>query len=761
MRFLRVFVIVVLAAVVLCVAAYLLYPRFLAFNTLSYNGAISGTVNASVRVARDRFGVPKIQVESLSDLYFPLGYVHAQDRLPLMEYHRAVASGISGRLVSGEDGRLLSRLMFLLGIYDESKKMYESLKDPYRGYIDSYAAGINAWKTTAGRFLSLKTPPDDRAWTGVDVIALYLMREWMNAFLSNRELLFPVPDKHYSIVLEDFVQKDYPTRFPDKYTAYVELLKKCTSLIKDEIGDYEDGFALALPAKGDNAGRFAVQHEKASSQFPGWYPVQVIYKSQIYTCASMPGVPFFNSSISQIISFATFPAQLDSIDFHLVKLERRDDQQVYLSKGEWKPLITKEYGVDAIPFSSRVTDFGPVISDLSHFDDDEFCIVVDGIKSDASDIAARFDIPFANSTGIALQLASTSMGYPHTMLLSSGRDIVKTLFGNISERPVKGVLFHESTSPFPQRRLSGLSAQVKEGLVFTSAKVREDEFPSLKEYIIYRFDEKESICETVVKKDPSVSSVMNVFSGADSPILLQMAKSFTRYLANIPVTSAKLSKSYLSEWKGDLAGREIAPGIVHQLIFSMMGETLGDELNDDIALVYADPGAVYEKFSVLLEKGNSHAFDNIATPDVVETFDKVLNTSFIKAMRLMHRRYGPEMGGWRWDKVVQPKFDMKLARSQSFFHKTQSGFDMTTHYAASVSYLAKTNSLVAKPVCSLALVQWGQLYWGTDYPLSENRDSIFFEDGLVPKKMMLIGDSAPISILTIEPRSGVNDVKPQ
>jgi penicillin G amidase len=754
MRFLRVFIIVLVVAAVLGVAAYFLYPRLMAFNTLSYNGAMSGPVDAAVHVTRDRFGIPKIQVESLSDLYFPLGYVHAQDRFPLMEYHRAIASGLADSLVSGEDGRMLARLMLLLGIYDESQKLYGSLKDPYRGYFDSYASGINAWKSSAGRFLSLKKPPDDRLWTGVDVIAIYLMREWINSFLNNRELLFPVPDKHYSAVLEDFVQKDYPTRFPDKYIPYVELLKKCAELIKSEIGDCEDGFAISMLSRGDSINRFAVQHERASSQFPGWYPVQVVFKSQTYTFVSTPGVPFFDSSISQNVSFATFPARLDAIDFHLVKLEKHDDQQVYQSRGEWKQLGRKEYRVDTVPFSFRVTDFGPVISDLSRFDENEFCIVIDKIRSDGSDVVARFEIPFANTAGNVIQLAAGSTGYPHTLLISSGRDIVKTLFGSIGERPVKGILFHEPLNQPIQKHLSGLSAAIKDGLVFSSAKVREEEFPSLKEYIIYRFDEKENICESIVQKEPSASSVMKVIGGAESPILLQMAKSFTRYLANIPVTSAKLSKSYLSEWKGDLAGREIAPGIVHQMIFSMMGETLGDELSDDIALVYADPGAVYEKLSVLLEKGNSHAFDNVTTPEEVENFDKVMNTSFIKAMRLMHRRYGPEMGGWRWDRVVQPKFDMQLARSERFFHKTQSGFDMTTHYAASVSYQYKTNTLIAKPVCSLSLVQWGQLYWGTDYPLSENRDSLFYENGLVPKKMMLIGESAPMSVLTIEPLSG-------
>ena len=54
---------------------------------------VSGTLtlpglHAPVEVIRDRWGVPHIYARDSRDLFMAQGYVHAQDRLWQMEYHR-------------------------------------------------------------------------------------------------------------------------------------------------------------------------------------------------------------------------------------------------------------------------------------------------------------------------------------------------------------------------------------------------------------------------------------------------------------------------------------------------------------------------------------------------------------------------------------------------------------------------------------------------------------------------------------------------
>src|SRR5689334_9593348 len=56
-------------------------------------------LRAAVEVVRDDYGAPTITAASEHDLYYALGYVHAQDRFFQMEVGRRVAQGRMSELV--------------------------------------------------------------------------------------------------------------------------------------------------------------------------------------------------------------------------------------------------------------------------------------------------------------------------------------------------------------------------------------------------------------------------------------------------------------------------------------------------------------------------------------------------------------------------------------------------------------------------------------------------------------------------------------
>ena len=53
----------------------------------------TGGIGKSVGIARDKWGVPRIRAESTGDLFFAIGFVHAQDRLFQMDFSRRLAFG--------------------------------------------------------------------------------------------------------------------------------------------------------------------------------------------------------------------------------------------------------------------------------------------------------------------------------------------------------------------------------------------------------------------------------------------------------------------------------------------------------------------------------------------------------------------------------------------------------------------------------------------------------------------------------------------
>ena len=85
------------------------------------NLKIQGLVDP-VEVIRDRWGIPHIFARSETDLIFAQGFIHAQDRLWQMDFHRRL---VAGRLaeVLGEVALPADRWMRILGMRRLQREM--------------------------------------------------------------------------------------------------------------------------------------------------------------------------------------------------------------------------------------------------------------------------------------------------------------------------------------------------------------------------------------------------------------------------------------------------------------------------------------------------------------------------------------------------------------------------------------------------------------------------------------------------------------
>src|SRR5262249_17623230 len=97
----------------------------------------------SVSVIRDRWGVPHVYAQTLRDLFFAQGFVHAQDRLWQMELRRRISSG---RLAEVFGRGSLRRDIFArtLGFQRGLDREWETYDEATRTVITAYAAGVNA-----------------------------------------------------------------------------------------------------------------------------------------------------------------------------------------------------------------------------------------------------------------------------------------------------------------------------------------------------------------------------------------------------------------------------------------------------------------------------------------------------------------------------------------------------------------------------------------------------------------------------------------
>src|SRR4051794_3657627 len=112
-------------------------------------------IERPVRVTRDAHGVPTIEADSEDDLFFGLGYVHAQDRFFQMELQRRAGQGRLSELAGPSQvatDTFLRRLgVYRLAIGDETRVGPEAQRT-----LAGYTAGVNAWLSAHGGAL----PPE-------------------------------------------------------------------------------------------------------------------------------------------------------------------------------------------------------------------------------------------------------------------------------------------------------------------------------------------------------------------------------------------------------------------------------------------------------------------------------------------------------------------------------------------------------------------------------------------------------------------------
>ncbi|NVE01789.1 penicillin acylase family protein [Massilia sp. BJB1822] len=169
-----IWVILPLAALLGCAAVYLSRSLPVQDGILQAAG-----LHATVSIERDRHGVPTIRAENEHDVYFALGFTHAQDRLWQMEMNRRIAAGrlseVLGETTVGSDVFFRT-----LGLYRNAERILSALdpasRQALQAYVDGVNSGIANTRTLPVEYhLSRFTP---EAWRPVDSLAWQQLLSW-------------------------------------------------------------------------------------------------------------------------------------------------------------------------------------------------------------------------------------------------------------------------------------------------------------------------------------------------------------------------------------------------------------------------------------------------------------------------------------------------------------------------------------------------------------------------------------------------------
>ncbi len=333
-------------------------------------------LEAPVEIVRDGFGIPHVWAANDRDLWFTLGFLHAQDRLVQMEFTRLIGQGRLAELV-GPRALPLDRFNRVLGLPQEARRAYAIADAETRAQADAYAAGANAslaahtgaWPI---EFLWFGHRPE--RWEGWhsflwgQLMGLTLNAGWRDALLRARMGERLTPDL-------------FDTLWPREAGAPAVAFDPAQKPVADLAAALLDNLPAPLgPSTASN--EWVVAGSKTASGkpilandphlnlgAPGiWYLVRLEAPGVLYAGATAPGAPALVLGHNGNVAWGFTTTGAEAADLFVERIDPGDPSR-YLTPGGPQPFETREEilqvkGQRPETLVVRRTRHGAVISDV-------------------------------------------------------------------------------------------------------------------------------------------------------------------------------------------------------------------------------------------------------------------------------------------------------------------------------------------------------------------------------------------------------------
>ena len=390
----------------LVAAAFTLFFLFSDLSERSFyktDGAILLTsLEDTVSIAFDNYGVPSINASNEKDIYFALGYIHAQDRLWQMDLTRRVAEGRLAEILGKEvlDFDILFRT---IGIYKTCYQLYDSISPKSKDILESYSLGINSFirsnlTNLPFEFDVLDYKPDP--WKPEHSLMVIRLMAWdLNTSWYADQLFTDLRNRFGEVLVKDLIP-DYSPNGPfvikengnggvagDTINLSADIRPKSggyDNLSREFVGkilNYRNYFGLSMNAQGSNA--WVISSERSDSRKPilandphlqlsvpsKWYEVKFTNTSNGNFVAgfSIPGAPGIVAGRNNCIAWGVTNLMNDDSD--LLLLNKKSTSYIYDSTTYQLDSTLEEINikdeVDGHIFVTYSTVAGPVVSGLN------------------------------------------------------------------------------------------------------------------------------------------------------------------------------------------------------------------------------------------------------------------------------------------------------------------------------------------------------------------------------------------------------------
>lgn len=378
--------------IVLSVLAGVMLYYFLSRSLPDYDEdfAISG-ISAPVEIVRNNDNVPHIFGATDEDVFFALGFAHAQDRLWQMTMLRRTAQGRLSEMFGSRTLRIdeLMRRYDLYGLAQQSVAVQDG---PTQAALEAYAQGVNSWIGQVNRGALGRGAPEFfmfsneiAAWQPADSIAiLKLMALQLSGQLENEVLRARVslvlPDARVRDILPDApgtgvtALPDYSSLVPGVSPSLAPIRRMAGGLSPfptRDLAGASNAWA-AVPARSAAGGTLLANDPHLGFTAPTvWYLARLELATGGVIGGTIPGIPAVLVGRSEALGWGLTSSYLDDQDLYIEEVNP-DNPEQYRTPDGWKDFVTRRSIITVkdeapVTITLRWTDNGPVLPG-THYD---------------------------------------------------------------------------------------------------------------------------------------------------------------------------------------------------------------------------------------------------------------------------------------------------------------------------------------------------------------------------------------------------------
>jgi len=688
-------------------------------------------ISGQVEILRNTANVPHIFGATDEDVYYGLGFAHAQDRLWQMTLLRRT---VQGRLseIFGQRTVKVDELMRRLGLYELALSSV-AVQDTYTmSALEAYARGVNAWLAEVNQGASGRGapefflfPPDIAVWQPADSIAIIkLMGVQLSGHLEAEVLRARVSmllsgDRLRDILPEDpgpglGALPDFSALFPGMTGSQAALdipENPLSPFPRLALAGASNAWAAA-PGRSAAGGTLMANDPHLGLTAPAiWYLARLELQTGGVIGGTIPGVPLVLVGRSDDFGWGLTSSYLDDQDVFIERLNP-DNPETYLTPEGWKPFDTRRTIIrikdaDPLTITLRQTENGPVLP-ASHYDlgsvtPPGHVAALGWTLLDGADTSMSAAMALMRARTIPQAIAATDAYIaPSQNLTLADRDGVAMVM--IGAQPARDPA-HQTKGRMPapgwetvnrwQGRLPARDnprfVNPETGIVGnTNNKITDATFPNHVSHVwgdtqrIQRWLRLMQVRE-VHTRESFIEAQLDTVSPAARTLLPLVGAElwFTGDAApaGTPEHRRQKALTLLADWNGEMNEHQPEPLIASAWLRSLQDRLIRDELGPMAdEFTHIDPVFIERVFR---NTGGASAWCDVIQSSPVESCADIARIALDEALLRLSEHWGGNLESWRWGDAHQATHDhtvlgeVPLLRHVVNIRQSTSGDDFT------------------------------------------------------------------------------------